>query len=114
MLTILASGTLIQDPKARTSATGKHYATALLRVPCEDGDPVLVSIIAFNADAVTAILALSRGDSCAIAGRAKLSEWTGQDGTAKRVLSVVADKVLTAYMVTKARKASRALEEAAA
>ena len=42
MLTILASGTLIQDPKARTSATGKHYATALLRVPCEDGDPVPV------------------------------------------------------------------------
>ncbi len=58
--------------------------------------------------------ALQRGDSCAIAGRAKLSEWTGQDGTTKRGLSVVADRVLTAYMAGKARKAAREVEEAAA
>ncbi len=75
MLSVLASGTLVKDPKARTSAAGKPYATGTMRVPAENAEAVLVSVIAFNADAVAALLALSRGDSCAIAGRAKLTSW---------------------------------------
>ena len=113
MLSILATGTLVNDPKSRTSATGKLYATASLRVPAEDSDALLISCIAFNADAVAALLALSRGDSCAIAGRAKLSSWT-KDGEERHGLSVVADKVLTVYAAGKARKATREAEEVAA
>lgn len=114
MLSILASGTLISDPVSRTSATGKAYATASLRVPAEDSDAMLVSVIAFNADSVAAILALQRGDSVAVAGRGKLTEWTGQDGSQKRGLSVTADKVLTIYAAGKARKAAREIEDAMA
>ncbi len=72
MLSILASGTLVKDPKQRTSAAGKPFATASLRVPAEDDEAMLTSIIAFNADAVAAFLALTKGDARAIAGRAKL------------------------------------------
>ena len=43
MLNILASGTLVSDPRHRTSAAGKAFATAEIRVPAEDADPVLVS-----------------------------------------------------------------------
>jgi len=111
MLNILATGTLTADPRQRTSAACKPYATATLRVPCEDGDPLLVSVIAFNADAVAAILALARGDSCAIAGRAKLSAWE-KDGEQRHGLSVVADRVLSAYAAGKQRKATREAEEA--
>ena len=107
MLSILASGTLVSDPRERTTATGKPYATASLRVACEDADAMLVSVIAFAADAGAALLALQRGDSVAIAGRAKLSSWT-KDGEQKHGLSVVVDKVLTVYAAGKARKVAQA------
>ncbi len=64
MLNILATGTLINDPVSRTSATGKRYCTASLRVPSEDAEAMLVSIIAFSADAAAGLLALSKGGSC--------------------------------------------------
>ena len=106
MLSVLCTGTLVSDPKPRTSAAGKPFATALLRVPAEDSDALLVSVIAFAPDAVAAILTLSRGDSVAIAGRAKLSEWT-KDGEVRHGLSVTADRVLTAYQAGKKRKGAR-------
>jgi single-stranded DNA-binding protein len=111
MLSILASGTLVADPVSRTSAAGKPYATCTMRVPCEDSDAVLVSIITFASDAVAALLALAKGDSCAIAGRAKLTAWE-KDGTEHHGLSVVADRVLSAYAAGKLRKASREAAEA--
>lgn len=107
MLTILASGTLVADPVSRTASNGKTFATGLLRVPVEDGEPVLFSVIAFNAEAVKAILALAKGDACSIAGRAKLTNWTGQDGTENRGLNVVCEKVLTPYLIDKKRRASQ-------
>ena len=110
MLSVLCSGTLVADPKSRTSAAGKAFATALVRVPAEEAEATLVSVIAFDASAVTAILALARGDAVAIAGRAKLSEWV-KDGETKHGLSVTADKVLTAYQAGKQRKAARESEE---
>ena len=69
-------------------------------------------MIAFNADAVAGLLALQRGDSCAIAGRAKLTTWE-KDGEQRHGLSVTADRVLTAYAAGKTRKAARDLEEVA-
>ena len=105
-MSVLCTGTLLSDPTARTSASGKAYATALLRVPSEDSEAMLVSVIAFDADAVAAILALAKGDACAIAGRGKLTSWE-KAGEEKHGLSVVADRVLTAYAAGKARKAAR-------
>jgi single-stranded DNA-binding protein len=58
---------------------------------------------------VAALLALSKGDSCAIAGRGKLSEWT-KDGEQKHGLSVIADKVLTVYQAGKLRGQARDAE----
>lgn len=113
MLSVLASGTLVGHPVARTSATGKSYATGSLRVPAEDSEALLVSVIAFAPDAVAAILALTKGDSCAIAGRAKLTSWT-KDGEERHGLSVVADRVLSVYAAGKQRKAAREIEDAAA
>ena len=78
MLNILASGTLVSDPKSRQRATGKAYTTASMRVPTDDGEAMVVSLIAFNARAVASLLALSKGDSLSVAGRAKLSEWLGR------------------------------------
>ena len=62
---------------------------------------------------MAAILALQWGDSCAIAGRGKLSNWM-KDSEEKHGLSVVADRVLTVYAAGKTRKAARELEDATA
>lgn len=112
MLTVLVSGTLTRDPVERTSAAGKPYVTALLRVPCEDADALLCSLIAFAPDAVRALMALAKGDSLAVAGRAKLNSWE-RDGEQQHGLSVVADRVLSAYQAGKVRRASREAEELA-
>jgi len=109
MLNILATGTLVSDPRQRITAAGKAFATCQMRVPAEDSEATLVSAIAFNVDAVAAILALTKGDSCAIAGRAKLTSW--EKGGEKRLgLSVVADQVLTIYQIEKRRKRATAAE----
>ena len=114
MLNILALGTLVSDPKPRQNTAGKAYATASMRVPTDDGEAMVVSLIAFNARAVASLLALSKNDSLSVAGRAKLSEWLGQDGVEKRGLSVVADQVLSVYQIEKKRRqTSRRAEEVA-
>jgi len=110
MLSVLCSGTLVSDPVSRTSAARKIYCTASLRTPVDGDEAMLASVIAFSDSAVAALLALSKGDSCSIAGRAKLSSWT-KDGEERHGLSVVADKVLTAYQAGRARKAAREPEE---
>jgi len=103
MLSVLASGTLAADPRERTSAAGKIFCTGLLRCPVEDGEPILASFIAFAESTVEALLALKKGDAISIAGRAKLSEWE-KDGETKHGISIVADRVLTAYAAGRARK----------
>lgn len=111
MLTTLAAGTLVRDPESRTSAAGKSYATALLRVPCEGEDAALVSVVAFSENACTALLALAKGDSVAVTGRAKLTSWTARDGEQKHGISVVADGVLSQYQVDKRRARARGESE---
>lgn len=106
MLSLLCTGTLLRNPERRTSAKGNAYATALLRVPTEGEDSLLVSLIAFDADAVAKLLALSKGDTLAVTGRAKLTEWT-RDGEQRHGLSVTVERVLTAYEVEKKRARAR-------
>jgi hypothetical protein len=93
MLSILANGTLIADPVERRSQNGKPCATCTLHVPCEGGEPMLVSVISCKADVVAALLTLRQGHACAIAGRATLTSWV-KDGKERHGLSVVADRVL--------------------
>lgn len=52
------------------------------------------------------LLALAKGDACAIAGRGKLSTWE-KAGEEKHGFSVVADRVLTTYQAGKLRKQAR-------
>ena len=84
-----------------------------MRSPASWGAPDAgIPVIAFAADAVAGLLVLQRGDSVAIAGRAKLTSWE-KDGKQRHGLSVTADRVLTAYAAGKARKAARESEEVA-
>jgi single-stranded DNA-binding protein len=101
-LYILATGALIADPQRRTSQSGREFATAILRTPTEE-EAVLLSVIGFDPDACGGLLNLSKGDSCSITGRAKLTTWTGKDGEQRHGLAVVAERVMSAYEVNKRR-----------
>jgi len=103
MLNILATGTLVAEPRSRQGNSGKSFVTTSMRVPVEGGDAVLVSVIAFSSTAIDALLALTKGDAVAIAGRAKLTSWTKDDGE-HHGLSVIADQVLTVYEADRRRK----------
>lgn len=109
MMALLATGTLVSDPQRRQASNGNAYATALLRVPTEE-DSVLVSVIAFSQEACESLSKLRKGDALSVSGRAKLTAWTGRDGETRHGLSVVADKVLSAYEVRKKRTPRRARE----
>lgn len=105
-LAVLASGTLVRDPEARVSAAGKRYATALLRVPSEGEDAVLVSVVAYSNTALEARLAHERGDSIAVTGRAKLTSWE-KGGEQRHGISVVAEAVLSPYQVGRRKQRTR-------
>jgi len=107
VLNVLASGSLVRDPQRRYSSAGKPYATGLARIPVEDGEPMLVSLIAFERDAAAALLALARGDALAVAGRAKLTSWQ-KDGEDHHGLNIVVDRVVTLYQIDKRRRLTRA------
>ena len=84
---------MIADPVERRGANDKPCAGCTIRVACDDGEPILVSVISYKEDVVAALLALRRGNACAIAGRATLGSWE-RDGEERHGLYVVAERVL--------------------
>jgi single-stranded DNA-binding protein len=111
-LHVLAQGTLAGDPQARTSAAGKPYCTALLRVPIDGEESMLLSLIAFDREAVEALLRLHKGDPVSVAGMGKLTQWTGKDGVEKHGLSVTAQAVLSIYQTAKRKREAPEQQEA--
>ncbi|SDM52841.1 Single-stranded DNA-binding protein [Oryzisolibacter propanilivorax] len=105
MMDALIAGRLHARPEARTSKTGKPFATAKLRAAAGDGANLFVNVIAFEQAAVSALLALDAGDSIAIAGAMTPKVWTDREGTSHPALDVVAHAVLTSYHVTRKRRA---------
>jgi single-stranded DNA-binding protein len=113
MLTVLASGTLVSDPRQRQGANARAYATAAMRVPSEESESMLLSIITFNDTAVAALLALKKGDGLAVTGRAKLTSWE-KNGEQRHGLSIVAEQIMTVYQHDMRRKRSQEQEKAVA
>ena len=103
----LILGKLHEDAKTRTSSTtGRQYVTAKVRVAVSDGESVFVNVIAFSESACTALLALSGGDSLALAGTLKPGACTDREGNAKPSVDLVASQILTVYGLKKKRDAA--------
>ena len=105
MIDALIAGRLYGKPQSRTSKNGNAFATAKVRTPMANGESAFVNVIAFSDLAKTALLALSEGDSVAMAGELKVSTYTDKDGAAKPSLDLIAHAVLTEYHVARKRKA---------
>ncbi|MFZ4626293.1 MAG: single-stranded DNA-binding protein, partial [Rhodoferax sp.] len=88
-----------------TGASGKHFVTAKVRVATSSEESLFVSVICFDDAPCRALLALGEGDSVSLAGQLTPKVWTDKTGTAKPALDLVAQQVLTAYHVTRKRRA---------
>jgi single-stranded DNA-binding protein len=97
----LIVGKLLGDPAERTSKAGKTFATALIRVALGEGESVLVSIVAFG-DKGEALLEHREGSAVAVAGPAKLTEWTNRKGEQQHGLSVIAEQLASASAARRA------------
>jgi len=93
MIRALVTGELRADPQQRTAKNGNSYALARLSVPMGDEGRVSCSLIAFEAEAVARLLQLRAGASVAAAGTLKVGIFTGNDGTARPALDLVADEI---------------------
>jgi hypothetical protein len=107
MIDALIAGRLYGAPQERTTKAGKPFARAKLRVVCGNGSAQFVSVVAFVESAVTALLALSDGDSAALAGNLTAGAFVDKGGAARPSLDLVAQQVLTEYHVQRRRKAVR-------
>lgn len=105
MIDGLIAGKLFGYPNERTSRAGKAFATAKVRAAAGDGEPLFVNVIAFDPGVCAALLALDDGDSVALTGTLTPKVWVDREGVAKPSLDLVAHGVLTAYHVTRKRKA---------
>ena len=105
MIDALIAGKLQGQAEQRTGNSGKPYTLAKVRAAGSDGDSMFVNVIAFSATAGAALMALADGDSLAMSGSLKVKIWTDRQGVAKPSLDMVASQVLTAYHVTRKRKA---------
>jgi single-stranded DNA-binding protein len=103
-LFILATGTLIADPQRRTSQSGKTFVTGTFAHADRGRRRVALGHCLRSGRLCWAAQPEKRRlDSCSITGRAKLTAWTGKDGEHRHGLSVVAERVMTVYAVSKRR-----------
>ncbi len=107
MIDALIAGRLYGKPAERTSASGNQYVTAKVRVSTRDGEAPFVSVIAFNRNAVTALLALGDGDSVCLTGELTAKAYSGKAGEPKPSLELLAHQCLTEYHVARRRNAIR-------
>ncbi|MGE8320833.1 MAG: single-stranded DNA-binding protein [Comamonas sp.] len=105
MIDGLVMGRIHGQPAERTSKTGKPYALAKVRAASGDGESLFVNVIAFDDAPVAALLGLGDGDSVALSGSLTPKVWVDREGQHRPSLDMVVHQVLTAYHVTRKRRA---------
>ncbi len=105
MIDALISGRLFGQPAERMSKAGKPFATCKIRAAAGDGEGLFINVVAFSESACAALLALDDGDSVSLAGSVTPKVWADRDGVSRPSLDMVASVVMTAYHVTRKRRA---------
>ena len=105
MIDALIAGRLYAAANERTSANGNPFVTAKVTATAGSGESLFLNVIAFSQSARTALLALDAGDSVALSGTLTPKVWTDRQGEAHPSLDMTAHAVLSAYQVSRKRKA---------
>lgn len=104
MIDGLIAGRIYGDPQSREDANGKFYSVGKVKAATSGGENLLVSVIVFG-DAAQQFLALSDGDSVALAGSLTPKVWTDKTtGEPRAGLDMQVQQVLSAYQLQKKRQ----------
>lgn len=103
MIDALIGGRLYAKPEERTSRNGNPYVTAKLLVSIGD-ERVFCNVIAFDATACAALLALNEGESANVAGELRPKLYEASDGTTRLSMNCTAHAVVTTYHVQRKRR----------
>ena len=106
MIDALVGGKLFKAAEERRSQAGKTFVTANIRAADGEGEGLFISVVAFNDSAKAALLAMEEGDSVSLAGTLKIGTYEARDGSVKASVSMVAQNVMSAYQVSRKRKAA--------
>lgn len=103
MIEALVSGKLIRESTLKVGASGKSFCNVLLSVAVGDPQNIVVSGIAFGAEAEK-IVKLGKLDALSVVGSIRPTEWTNSaTGELHHGLSVTISSVLTPYDIKKRR-----------
>ena len=105
MIEGLVSGKLHGRPEQRTGKSGKPFTVGKVRAAAGGDEAVFVNVVAFDAGAQAALLALEAGDAVTLAGTLTPKAWTDKEGAARPSLDLVAAQVLTTYHLKRKREA---------
>lgn len=105
MIEGLITGTLVGLAEQRQGKNDTCFVLAKVKATPGDGEPLIVNVIAFAAEACAALLALDEGDTLALSGTLTPKVWTDKQGNTRPALDLVASQVQTVYHVDRKRAA---------
>lgn len=91
----LISGKVFGDPEQRRGKGETPFVVAKVRASTNDGETVVVNVIAFDEAPSAALIALRDGDAVALTGSITPKVWTDKQGNTRPALDMVAQRVLT-------------------
>jgi len=94
MIDSLIAGKVFGDPEQRRGKGETPFVVAKVRASTNDGESVLVNVIAFDEAPSAALLALRDGDSVALTGSITPKVWTDKQGNTRPALDMVTQRVL--------------------
>jgi len=100
MIDALIGGKLFRRAEARMSSGGKPFVMATIRAADSDGASMFIRLFAFDDQPKDELAALDDGDSVSVAGPMKITTYDG-----KPSISMVVQRVVSPYHVTRTRKA---------
>jgi single-stranded DNA-binding protein len=114
MIEGLITGTLVGLAEQRQGKNDSTFVLAKVKATPGEGEPLIVNVIAFAAEACAALLALDEGDTLALTGALTPKVWTDKQGNTRPALDLVASQVLTVYHVDRKRAATGGADAPAA
>lgn len=97
MIDGLVAGRVFAQAAERADKTGSTFVVCKVVATSNDGDSLMVNVIAFQAEVCAALLELNEGDSVALAGSLTPRVWSDKQGQARPSLDMVAQRILTAF-----------------
>jgi single-stranded DNA-binding protein len=94
MIDGLIAGRLMGDPERRQGKGETTFVVARVKAQSNEGESLMVNVIAFDDAPCAALLALRDGDSVAAAGHLNPKVWTDKQGNIKPALDLVAHRVV--------------------